>query len=199
MIRSWGRFCAKGDTKRCYWGGGGRAHISFLPHTVCPITTSSLWKPTKIVCPSSTSGLGGRGPSCVLSHTQMWPHLCCCQYFTLPGWTLGLLPVFVWSSKPLTHCSAEIPHWVILSSGVFSPGVGGAGYGLLSRVVHMAVCVWPHALGGTVHTLVIVNMYYDLSMTMVVKCLKEEIPFSSLHRNSNCGLATACFKVESNV
>ena len=41
----------------------------------------------------------------------------------------GLLLVFTWSWKPLMFgCSAEIPHWATLSSGLFPPRTGGVGW-----------------------------------------------------------------------
>lgn len=52
-------------------------------------------------------------------------------------------------------------------------------------------------LEGTVHTGVIIslNVYFSYFMELVVNCLKEEIPFSGLHKNIKYELVTACLKV----
>ena len=75
---------------------------------------------------------------------------------------------------------------------------------LYSRVAHITVHICPQVLGGTVHTVVIVNlnMYYGPFLKMLISLInllrKSCLKTSGLHRNKNHGLATACFKVESN-
>ena len=84
-----------------------------------------------------------------------------------------------------------------LPSGAGS-GVAGAGYSPGAGLPTSLYMFDYTALGGAVHTVVNLNMRYGPYMEMLVKCLEEEMPFSGLPRNSNCGLAAACFKVESN-
>ena len=80
----------------------------------------------------------------------------------------------------------------------------GPGYSPEAGLPTSPCIVCPQVLGGTVHTVVIVNlnMYYGPFLKMVISLInllrKSCLKASGLHRNKNHGLATACFKVESN-
>lgn len=76
-----------------------------------------------------------------------------------------------------------------------SPGMVGNRKWPRSRVARMLYWFDYMALRGTIHTVIIVslNMYYGHFMEMVVKCVKEDIPFSGLHK-----IMKACLKAESN-